>query len=71
MKKTVLRSSELSCPSCVAKIEKSLSGVAGVTTAKVQFNTGKIVVEHDETTPTDALVSAVKAAGYEAKLSAF
>lgn len=45
--KTTLRSQELSCPSCVAKIEKALKGVPGVVDAKVYFNTGKIEVEHD------------------------
>jgi len=69
--KTQLRSRELSCPSCVAKIEKALLAVDGVTTAKVHFNTGRIEVEHDEQTPEEALVQAVRAAGYEAEVSAF
>ena len=30
---TVLRSDELSCPSCVPKIEKALRGLPGVETA--------------------------------------
>ncbi|MEL7674654.1 MAG: heavy-metal-associated domain-containing protein, partial [Chloroflexota bacterium] len=33
--KTILRSQELSCPSCVAKIEKALNGLDGVEAAKV------------------------------------
>jgi copper chaperone CopZ len=70
--KTILRSQELSCPSCVAKIEKALQGVNGVEAAKVHFNTGRIVVEHDPgAAPAEALVKAVRAAGYEAKVSAF
>src|SRR5690606_41629646 len=69
--KTQLRSRELSCPSCVAKIEKALQAVDGVTAAKVHFNTGRIEVEHDEQTPEEALVQAVRAAGYEAEVSAF
>ncbi len=36
--KTVLRSKELTCPSCIAKIEKALTAVDGVETAKVFFN---------------------------------
>ena len=34
MKKTLLRSQELSCPSCVAKIETALKALNGVADAK-------------------------------------
>jgi copper chaperone len=72
MQKTTLRSQELSCPSCVAKIEKALDAVDGVEMAKVHFNTGRIEVEHDDTRASvDDLVNAVRSAGYEAKPSAF
>ena len=70
--KTILRSRELSCPSCVAKIEKALKLLPGVENATVHFNTGRIEVEHD---PAQAavpqLVAAVREAGYEAQPSAF
>ncbi|MEX2445585.1 MAG: heavy metal-associated domain-containing protein [Alkalispirochaeta sp.] len=67
MKKTILRSNELSCPSCIAKIEKRLSGMAGVERATVHFNTGKIEVVHDpEHTDQDQLVTAVAEVGYAA-----
>lgn len=70
--KTVLRSQELSCPSCVAKIEKALHAVEGVTEAKVHFNTGRIEVEHDpERADSEELVRKVQEAGYEARVSAF
>ena len=70
--KTVLRSQGLSCPSCVAKIEKALKGLDGVTTAVVHFNTGRIEVEYspEKVKPAD-LVGKVREAGYEAKVSAF
>jgi copper chaperone len=72
MKKTLLRSQELSCPSCVAKIEAALKTLDGVTDAKVFFNTGKIEVQHDpEKAKAEDLVKAVKSVGYEAKVSAF
>ena len=68
--KTILRSNELSCPSCVAKIEKRLSLVDGVQTATVHFSTGKIVVEHDpEIAPQDTLVDEVRSAGYESHMA--
>lgn len=70
MKKTILRSQELTCPSCVAKIEKALKAVPGVVEAKVFFNTGRIEVQHNpEQAKPDVLVKAVKSAGYEARVS--
>jgi copper chaperone len=70
--KTLLRSQEFSCPSCVAKIEKALQGLDGVEQAKVHFNTGRVVVEHDpERVSTDDLVDTIRATGYEAKVAAF
>jgi copper chaperone CopZ len=72
MKKTLLRSQELSCPSCVAKIEGALKALNGVSDAKVFFNTGKIEVQHDpQIVQPDALVKAVKSVGYEAREAAF
>lgn len=72
IKKTTLRASDLNCPSCVAKIEKSLNGVNGVEQAAVHFNTGRIEVQHNPSVaPIDALVKAVADAGYTAKPSAF
>lgn len=72
MTKTILRSDEFSCPSCVTKIEKALKATAGVTSAKVHFNTGRIEVEHDAAAaPVEALVAAVKSAGYGARPTAF
>lgn len=68
---TILRS-ELTCPSCITKIEKQLRRTAGVEQATVHFNTGRIVVEHDaEQTGPDQLVEAVRRAGYDARVSPF
>jgi copper chaperone len=72
MKKTLLRSQELTCPSCVAKIEKALKAVPGVNSAKVHFNTGRIEVEHElEQASEDRLVNAVRSAGYESRVASF
>jgi copper chaperone len=72
MQKTLLRSQELSCPSCVAKIETALKALDGVSDAKVHFNTGKIEVQHDaQLVKADQLVKAVRSVGYEASVSAF
>jgi copper chaperone len=70
--KTILRSKELTCPSCVVKIEKALTAVAGVETAQVFFNTGRIEVQHNpEQVKAQDLEKAIRAIGYEATVSAF
>ena len=70
--KTILRSKGLTCPSCIAKIEKSVQAVPGVTDVKVFFNTGRIEVEHDaKAVGGQQLEAAILNAGYEAKVSPF
>ncbi len=70
--KTILRSKELTCPSCIAKIEKALKAVEGVEDAKVHFNTGRIEVQHDpQAVHGEDLEKAIRAIGYEAKVSTF
>ena len=70
--KTILRSKELTCPSCIAKIEKALTAVNGVENAKVFFSTGKIEVQHDpEVVKGAELEKAIRSIGYEARVSAF
>jgi copper chaperone CopZ len=70
--KTILRSKELTCPSCIAKIEKALTKIEGVETAKVFFSTGRIEVEHNaDLVHGKDLEKAIQAVGYEARVSAF
>jgi copper chaperone CopZ len=71
-RKTTLRSQDLSCPSCVPKIERELKRLDGVSDAKVHFSTGRIVVEHDpaRSSPKE-LVDAIGKVGYTAKVTAF
>lgn len=70
--KTILRSQDLSCPSCIAKIEKALGRVEGVERAEVKFNSGKIEVEHDPAlVSVERLVEVVRGAGYESQVSVY
>ena len=70
--KTILRSKELTCPSCIAKIEKALMKIDGVETAKVFFSTGRIEVEHNsDLVQGKDLEKAIQAIGYVAHVSAF
>lgn len=67
MRTTNLYSSDLSCPSCIGKIEGRLARLSGVERSTVHVATGRIEVVHDpETADTDALVDAVAQAGYHA-----
>lgn len=64
--KTILRSDDLTCPSCVAKIETALVRISGVSGAKVRFNSGRIEVEHDENTAgVETLRDTIRSLGYE------
>ena len=69
---TKLRSDELSCPSCVPKIEKALLALPGVVKAEVKFGSGRIEVDHDPAlSDVAALVTTIARTGYTAKPSAF
>ncbi len=70
--KTLLRSRDFSCPSCVSKIETALTDLPGVQAAKVHFNTGRIEVQHDPEIVTEQdLIRSVASMGYRASISAF
>lgn len=69
---TSLRSQDLSCPSCVSKIESTLNDTTGVEDATVHFNTGRIETEHDPNQISEEeLAEIVGQTGYEAEVSAF
>lgn len=70
--KTILRSDELSCPSCISNIESNLNNMEGVEKATVHFSTGRIEVAHDTDMVSEQdLVEAVRQSGYESYISAF
>lgn len=70
--KTILRSEDLNCPSCVNNIESNLNAIEGIQKAKVHFNTGRIEVNCDTDQISDQdLVKAVRECGYEATVSQF
>ena len=69
---TILRSDDLSCPSCVNNIESNLNQTEGISKAKVHFNTGRIEVEHDPAMVSEEkLIEVVRQSGYEARISQF
>ncbi|MEZ7898864.1 MAG: heavy metal-associated domain-containing protein [Flaviflexus sp.] len=71
MTSTLLRAEGFSCPSCVDKLEKALSKVSGVEKATVQFSTGKIQIQHEDSIDPQMLADTVTQNGYPAKVAAF
>ena len=70
--RTILRSKDFSCPSCVSKIETDLNSLDGVEQAKVHFSTGRIEVVHDrDAVSVTDLVERVRKLGYESSPSPF
>ncbi|SFL16806.1 heavy metal translocating P-type ATPase [Methylobacterium pseudosasicola] len=58
----------MSCASCVGRVERALTAVPGVMGASVNLVTGQAAIRHPEgLVATPDLVTAVEAAGYEAR----
>ena len=69
---TILRAEGFSCPSCVARIEKQVGRLDGVTAVKVHFASARIEIDHDPAVVSvDELVATVAKAGYTAHPAAF
>ena len=65
-----LELSGMTCASCAARIEKSLSRLEGVRAASVNFATGKASVEYDPARLEESdLVQRVENAGYGARVA--
>lgn len=56
MKKAVFTMESFSCPSCVKKIESTLTKIEGVTEVKVLFNAGRVRVSFDSNQTNAAVV---------------
>lgn len=64
--KTVYRLSGLDCGDCAAKLERRVAMMPGVTSATVNFSTGKMVVVHD--IDDASIIHAVEQVGYGAHI---
>jgi copper chaperone len=65
-----LHVSGMTCGHCQAKVEKALSGIAGVYSAVVDLEGGEAEVDfEDDAVATQQLLAAVEQAGYAAKLA--
>lgn len=66
MKKVILKLNDLSCPSCMSKIQKAVNQQPGVKDAVVMFNAGKVKAEVDEKLiAPEKLGSIVNQLGYQ------
>lgn len=54
----------LTCPSCIAKIDKAVSSLPGVSSVKVLFNSSKVRVETDAQASPD-VAKTIQGLGYE------
>ena len=65
MEKTVISVEGMMCKMCKAHVEKACMGVSGTVSAMANLEEKNVVVEGSAN--RDALVAAIKEAGYEAK----
>lgn len=66
MRKITLQLEQLTCPTCVSKIQGQLDKAEGLHNAKVLFNSSKVKAELDETVMSvDQVVNLIEAVGYE------
>ncbi|CAB3803527.1 Copper-exporting P-type ATPase [Paraburkholderia ultramafica] len=64
----VLRINGMTCASCVARVEKALNKVAGVSSASVNLATEQATIKALAGVSPDVLVSTVQKAGYDATI---
>ncbi|WP_179393787.1 heavy-metal-associated domain-containing protein [Lacticaseibacillus absianus] len=63
--KIIMQLDELTCPSCLTKIEGAVKNTPGVGTVKVLFNAGKVKAEFDDRqVSADTLSEVVTQLGY-------
>jgi Cu2+-exporting ATPase len=67
---TTLEVTGMTCQGCVANVRGLLEGQDGVSHVDVTLEPGRAVVDHEAEVSADALVQAIEAAGYEAKVAA-
>lgn len=71
IERTTLAVDGMTCGSCVRHVEQALRELAGVRTAKVDLESGKVSVEHDAEAPgAKTMIDALGAAGYPARVFA-
>jgi copper chaperone len=63
---TVLDVMGMTCPSCTRHVNAALAELDGVSKVEVRLREGKVLVQYDPTTVSvDALIEALREAGYD------
>lgn len=66
VKSAVFQLETLTCPSCIKKIEKTLSRTTGVESSKVLFNSSKVKTQFDELlVESDQIEETITNLGYQ------
>lgn len=65
-KTSVIRITDLDCPDCAAKLEKRIAAISGISVARLNFATAKLVVEH--TIPLEKILEEIEKAGQKAEV---
>lgn len=66
MAKTTMQLEQLTCPTCVKKIETALAKTAGIENSSVSFNTSKVRAEFDESkVSADNIKSIIEKLGFD------
>ncbi len=70
--RTLLRTNDFGCASCVYDVEKPLKRLPGVFDVEVSYASGRIEIDHDAgTISVKELIESVAKAGYTARPSDF
>ncbi len=62
---TTIKVDGMKCPHCAARVKKAAEAVENVTSADVDLENGKAVLEHNSA-DIDAVITAVNALGFSA-----
>lgn len=65
-RETTLVIENMHCGACMSKVERALAGVAGVTSARANLTTKRVLVSHGGAATIPALVGALEGAGFKA-----
>lgn len=69
MEEVTIKIEGMSCVHCQTNVKKAITSVSGVSSAEVDLDNGKAIVQYDPAnTDLDKIKSAVEDVGYEAKV---
>lgn len=69
-RETVLKVEGMTCGGCVRHVDHALRALDGVEVVEVRLDDGQVRVRHNATSSVDAMIEALRDAGYEGALAA-